>query len=298
MPLTISLRPNPNPTGGKKSLNAFPYSSLPEWHSIRDNVTISYSTIQGPVLFNFVNLTAVTNWHASNASAIYTTFIPSTYFYAFDGVFPNQSTSIADGGNGFDMFDVGNYIGISTNRGLSNVYFFSNILYGTISTLSNQNFGYTTTSRNIWPQVSLSFIKEGTILWRAGGNVGSDNRGVMSNISSTYTTNRGLTGRFWANQGFAQANDPSICYTWFTIESTSWNTLISSVTNGLSVGAVPPDDMNQFMRVTGCNFIFGMFLLSARRPPLATGGVGFFLSTVFIQSFLSNYVENANILVS
>jgi hypothetical protein len=298
MPLTISLRPNPTPTDGKKSLNAFPYSSLPEWHTIRDSVTISFSTIQGPNFFNFVNLTAFTNWHTSNASTIYSTFIPSTYFYAFDGIAPNQSTSISDGGNNYDMFDTGNFIGISTNRGLSNVYFFSNILYGTLSTLSNQNFGFTTTSRNIWPQVSLSFIKEGTILWRASGGIGSDGGGILSNVSSFYSTNRGFTGRFWANQGYGQGNDPSICYTWFTIESTSWNSLISSSQNGLAVGVAPPDPMNQFMQVSGSNFIFGMFLLSVRRPPISPTGVSFFLSTIFIQNFLSNYVENATILVT
>lgn len=290
MPLTITIRPYQTPTDGKKSLNAFPYDSNPPWRSVRDSVTISFSTIAQSVSFNFVNLQNFVNWHASNASSIYSTFLPSSYLYLFDGV---TSTSIQDGGYGYDMFDTGNFISISTNRGTTNIFGSNSNLYGTISTLSNQNFGYTITSRNIWPQVSLAFIKEGSILWRASGGIGSDNRGSLSNVSSTYTTNRGYTGRFWANQGYNEGFDPSIVYTWFTIESTSWNTLISSVNNGLAVGAVPPDPMNQFMRVTGCNYIFGMFLLSVRRPPYVASGVGFFLSTIFIQNFLSNYVENA-----
>ncbi len=295
MPLTITIRPYQTPTDGKKSLNALPYDSLPPWRNVGSNVVISYSTIATQVVFNFLNLVSFVNWHASNASTIYSTFIPSSYFYVFDGA---TSTSIADGGNNYDMFDTGNFISISTTRGTTNVLTSNNNLYGIISTFSNQNFGYTITSRNIWPQVSLSFIKEGSILWRVSGGIGSDLGGILSNVSSFYSTNRGFTGRFWANQGWGQGNDPSICYTWFTIESTSWNTLISSSRNGLAVGVFPPDPMNQFMQVTGCNFIFGMFLLSARRPPISPSGVGFFLSTVFIQNFLSNYVENANITIT
>lgn len=295
MPLTISLRPNPTPTDGKKSLNAFPYSSLPPWHTIRESVTITFSTITPAVNFNFVNMPLLRNWHTSNASSIYSTFIRSSFFYLFDS---STSTNITDGGYGFDMFDTGNYISLSTTRGTTRIFNSNQMLYGTISTLSNQNFGTFITSRNIWPQVSLAFIKEGSILWNASGGIGSDGGGRLSNVSSTYTTNRGYTGQFWANQGYNQGNDPSIIYTWFTIESTSWNSLISSVNNGLAVGAAPPDPMNQFMRVTGCNYMFGMFLLSVRRPPYTPGGLGFFLSTNIIQNFLSNYVENANIVVT
>ena len=295
MPLTISLRPNPTPTDGKKSLNAFPYVSLPPWHNIGDSVTITYSTIRAATQFNFVNMPLLRNWHTSNASSIYSTFVPSSYLYLFDGA---GSTNITDGGYGFDMFDTGNYISLTTTRNASNIFTSNLMLYGTISTLSNQNFGFFITSRNIWPQVSLAFIKEGTIRWTPSGGIGSDGGGTLSNVSSTYTTNRGFTGRFWANQGYNQGQDPSIVYTWFTIESTEWNTLISSTSNGLATGVSPPDPMNQFMQVTGCNYMFGMFLLSVRRPPYTTIGVGFFLSTVFIQNFLSNYVENANISVS
>jgi hypothetical protein len=295
MPLTISLRPNPTPTDGKKSLNAFPYDSLPPWHSIRDSVTIGYSTIQSAGTFNFVNMPLLRNWHTSNASSIYSTFVPSSYLYLFDGL---TSTSIQDGGYNYDMFDVGNFINLAASNASSNVFTSNSMLYGTISTLTSNNFGFFITSRNIWPQVSLSFIKRGSVKWNPTGGIGSDGAGTLSNVSSTYTTNRGFTGRFWANQGYNQGQDPSIIYTWFTIESTAWNTLISSSTNGLAVGAAPPDPMNQFMQVNGSNYMFGMFLLSVRRPPYATNGVGFFLSTIFIQNFLSNYVENATIEVT
>ncbi len=298
MPLTISLRPYQNPTDGKKSLNALPYVVLPPWRELASNVTIGYSTIQAIDIFNILNLTSFVNWHASNASSIYSTFVPSSYFYAFDGV---TSTSILEGGvTGTDMYDTGNFISISTNRGATRVFSSNSNVYGILSTLSNQNFGYTITSRNIWPQVSLAFIKEGSISWRVSGGIGSDNLGQLSNVSSFYSTNRGFTGRFWANQGWGQSSDPSICYTWFTIESTSWNTLISSSVNGMWNVAATSDPMNQSVQVTGRNFIFGMFLLSTRRPTVYTalGGVGFFLSTTFLANFLSNYVENAVINVT
>ncbi len=269
-----------------------PYSSNPVWHIPQTKLTIAKNISTG-VGFNFVDIAALNAWHRTNASSIFSTFIPSSYFYTFDDTTP-FSTNIVDGG--FDMFDAGNFISLSTTRTTTNIFTRNSNLYGLTSTLSNQNFGFMITAKNVWPQVSLAFLQDGSVLWRASGGIGSDNLGPNSNISSTYTTARGYTGRWWANEGWSQGFDPNICYVWFTIESTSWNTLISSSNNGLATGAIAPDPMNQFMRVTGCNYMFGMFLLSARRP--GASGTSFFISSIHITNFLSNYVENANIQVT
>ncbi len=267
------------------------YAIKPPWHINQTNLTIARN-IQ-TIGFNFLDLTALRSWHNTNASSTFSTFIPSSYFYNFDDTTP-FSTNILDGG--FDMYDAGNYISLSTTRTTSNIYSANSNLYGILSTVNTQNFGFFITSRFVWPQLSLGFIQNGSILWRLSGGIGSDNAGSNSNVSSTYTTPRGYTGRYWANQGWGQGFDPSICYTWFTIESTSWNTLISSSNIGLATPAIAPDPMNQFVRITGCNYVFGVFLLSARRP--GPSGTSFFLSTTHITNFLSNYVQNANIIIT
>ena len=269
------------------------YTQNPPWHAVQTNLTMARNIAAQQGVFNFVNLAALNTWHVANSSNLFSNNIPSAYYYTFDGTGALASTSISDGG--FDMYDSGNFISISTTRTTANIYSFNSNLYGTLSTLSNQNFGFFITSRNVWPQVSLAFIQNGSVLWRLQGDVGTDGGGNQSNVSSTYTTPRGFTGRFWANQGFG-TGDPTICYTWFTIESISWNTLITSSNLGLSTTAAPPNVMNNFLQVTGCNYMFGVFLLSSRRTTPSPNG--FFISTSFIQNFLSNYVENATILVT
>ena len=287
--------PRPELSNQPVAINNIPYIVAPSWHIPQTKLTIARNQSSQTVTFANVDLQALNTWHVANASSIYRTYIPSSFFYVFDGAAPNQSTSILDGGN--DMYDAGNFINLSTTLGSSNIITVNSNVYGRISTLTNSNVGFMTTSRNVWPQVSLAYASNASILWRITGGIGSDGAGSLSNVSSTYTTSKGYTGRWWANQGWGQQFDPSIVYTWFTIESSSWNTLISSSNIGLATGTSPPDPMNQFVRVTGTNFMFGVFLLSVLRPTTATG-TSFFLSTNFITNFLSNYVDNANIIVT
>jgi hypothetical protein len=272
-------------------INNIPYVNAPSWHIPQANLTMARNQSSPYLLFKNIDLVALNTWHNLNASSIYRTYIPSSFFYAFDGL-NNPSTVIDDGGN--DMFDAGNVINLSSTRGNTVISVVRSNVYGRISTSSNNNFGFMTTSRNVWPQVSMAYASNATLRWTLTGGIGSDNAGLLSNVSSTYTTNRGYTGRWWANQGWGQQFDPSIVYTWFTIESSSWNTLISSSNNGMWNVATTSDLMNQFVSVTGNNFVFGVFLLSVLRPTTTTG-TSFFLSTNFITNFLSNYVENANI---
>jgi hypothetical protein len=289
---TISFVPfdtqRPERVNQAVSINNELYATNPTWHQIQQRLTLARNIPTGA--FGIVNLSLLNTWHNANASSIYQTYIPSSYNYIFDATGTLISTSINDGG--FDMYDSGNFITISTTRGTSNVFYRQSNDYGRISTVEAQNFGYMVTARNVWPQVSLSFLQNGSVRWLITGGIGTDGGGILSNVSSTYTTSKGYTGRFWANQGFG-TTDPTICYTWFTIESTSWNTLISSSNNNLAATAAPPDPMNQSFSITGCNFMFGVFLLSARRVTASPNG--FFISTTFITNFLSNYVENADI---
>ena len=283
MPLTISLRPNPNPTGGKKSLNAFPYSSLPEWHSIRDNVTISYSTIQAPFVFNLLNLTSFSNWNRVFASTIYSTTIQSSYRYLFDG----GTNSISDGGS--DMWDGGNIISLT----FSNLRNISTLNYGTMSTFSNPTTellgGFYLSPANQWPQTGLAYIRNGTIGWTNSGNTGSDGAGSVSNILGNYTCPGGRFGKYWVNQNFG-TQDPTICYTWYTIQQQNYGTVITSCNDNRKT-ADSSSDYAQGFNLTGCNIIFAQTMLSVRR--ILPSGLGYFIPSTVIEGFLSTFVESA-----
>jgi hypothetical protein len=289
MPLTISLRPNPNPTGGKKSLNAFPYSNLPEWHSIRDNVTISYSTIQTiqTFSFNLLSLSSFSNWFSSAASTIYSTTIQSSYRYTFDG---GTSNSIVDGG--FDMWDGGNFISLT----YSNLRDLSTLAYGTMSTFSNPTTGllggFYVSPANQWPQTALAYIKNGTIGWTNSGNVGTDGQAASSNsnISGTYTCSGGRFGNYWVNQNF-NTSDPNICYAWYTIQEPIYGTSIVSCNDNRKRAQPPADSYVQHFNLTGSNIIFAQTLLSVRR--LTPTALGYFIPSTTIEGFLSTFVESA-----
>lgn len=286
MPLTISLRPNLTPTDGKKSLNAFPYDSLPVWHSIRDNVTIGFSTIVNipSFSFNLLLLSSFSNWNSSFASTIYSTTIQSSYRYTFDG----GSNSINDGG--FDMWDSGNFISLT----FSNLRNISTLNYGTMSTFSNPTTGllggFYLSPANQWPQTGLAYIRNGSIGWTNNGDVGTDGGGSNSNISGTYTCPGGRYGNYWVNQNFG-SQDPTICYTWYTIQQSNYGTVITSCNDNRKIAQPPANSYVQNFNLTGCNILFAQTLLSVRR--IAPSGLGYFIPSTTIEGFLSSFVDSA-----
>lgn len=284
MPLTISLRPNPTPTEGKKSINAFPYEDLPPWHTVVDKLTISFSTIQPSFTFNILDLVGFSNWNSTFASSIYRSTIVSSYFYRFDG----GANSISDGGD--DMWDPpGNQISLTFNnrRGLSTLN------YGVISTFTNEG-GYFISRSNQWPQIAIAYMKNGTIGWTNSGNVGTDGLAGSSNsnISGTYATPTGRYGRYWVNENY-NTGDPTICYTWFTIEQENYGTLINSCNDNRKTRQPPADSYAQHFNLTGQNIVFAQTLLSVRATITPTVGLGYFIPSTIIEGFLSTFVERA-----
>jgi hypothetical protein len=281
MPLTISLRPNQTPTEGKKSINAFPYENLPPWHTVVDKLTISFSTIQPSFTFNLLDLVGFSNWNSTFASSIYRSTIPSSYFYTFDGT----ANSITDGG--FDMWDGGNLLSLTFNyrRGLSTLN------YGVISTFTNEG-GYFISRSNQWPQIAIAYMKNGTIGWTNSGNVGTDGAvgSSNSNISGTYATPTGRYGSYWVNQNYG-TQDPTICYTWFTIEQENYGTLINSCNDNRKTRQPPADTYVQHFNLTGQNIVFAQTLLSVRRT--LPSGLGYFIPSTIIEGFLSTFVDSA-----
>ncbi len=263
------------------------YESVPNWHILINGGIIAQNRIATTGVFNQVDLATLSNWHALNSSNVYSNNITSRYFYRFDGT----ANSISDGG--FDMYDGGNFISLSTTRGVTNILNFQNINYGTLSNITQSNYGFFISQANIWPQISIAYTTSGTIQWRISGGIGTDGGGTNANVSGSYTTtNQGRYGEFWANQVFG-TTDPSIVMTWFTILQSNLNSAITSCNDNRRAISPPSDPMNQNFTVTGCNYLFGCFLLSMSTT---TGGLQ--IPTLEIQNFLSNYVTNANIIIT
>lgn len=260
-----------------------PYTDTPNWASGGKNEIAFIPTVSVGA-FNQVDLTSFSNWHTSNASSIYVTYITNRYFYTFDG----GANNITDGGS--DMYDGGNYISLSTVRGSTNLLNSQSNNYGTLSNFTSQNYGFFISQANVWPQISLAYTNSGTVQWRINGNVGTDGGGSNSNFSGTYTTtNQGRYGSFWVNQNYG-GGDPTICMTWFSILQSNLDSAITSCNDNRQPTGPPPNEMNQNFTVTGSNYLFGCFLLSRSN--------GVLIPSTDIQNFLSNYVTNANIIIT
>lgn len=274
-------------------IERLPYSIRPSWATTQSNA-IQYTLppiITPPASFNQVDLAAFSNWHAANSSNIFTANITNRYIYTFDGA----ANSIGDGG--FDMYDTGNFISFSTTRTTANLLNTQSNNYGTLCNVVASNYGFFISQANVWPQISLAYTNSGTIQWRISGGIGTDNQVASSNsnVSGSYTTNnQGRYGSFWANQVY-NTTDPSIVMTWFTILQPNLNSVITSCNDNRFSGTLPIDPMNQNFTVTGSNYLFGCFLLSSRNTSLSRGEL---IPTNEIQNFLSNYVTNANIIIT
>ena len=273
-------------------LTFFNYSSQPPpGHIPTKGGLVAFNVPVPTAVFNQVDLVAFSNWHTANSCNLFTNNITNSYIYSFDG----GANNISDGG--FDMYDGGNFISFSTTRGVTNVLNTQSNNYGTLCNVIASNYGYFISQANVWPQISLAYTKSGTIQWRISGGIGTDNQAASSNsnVTGTYTTtNQGRYGSFWANQVY-NTGDPSIVMTWFTILQPDLNSAITSCNDNRYNANPPIDPMNQNFTVTGSNYLFGCFLLSSRNTSLSRGEL---IPTAQIQNFLSNYVTNANIVIT
>ena len=232
--------------------------------------------------FNNVDLISFSNWHTSNASS-FTTAIPNFHFYDFDG----SISTINDGG--YNMWNIGNYVSLN---GFVNA---STIRYGTLANTPLSNYGYFVSQSNVWPQVELAYTRGGTITWNnagapgTAGTIGSSN----NNISGTYTTsNQGRNGTYWANQNYGKLN-PTICYIWFTIMQPNLNSVLYSVNDQRNTVNPPYANYTQSVSITGGNILFCQMLLSV--VDLDNYPSGYLISDSVINTFITNYVQNANI---
>jgi hypothetical protein len=235
---------------------------------------LQVSSPTGP--FSQIDLNTFSNWHRLNASN-YTSNITNFYFYTFDG----GANFISDGG--LDMWDVGNYISLGGFRTAA-----SNN-YGTVSNTPQTNNGFFISQANVWPQIAFAYVQSGTIIWSNSGDVGSDGSGSFSNFSGSYTTSgsSGRYGQYWVNENYA-AFDPTICYVWFTILNSNYGGAVTSCNDGRKQNV--NNIYTQFFSVTGSNLCFSQMLLSRSS--------GAFIPTADISNYVTNYVANAQIIIS
>lgn len=240
-----------------------------------------YGRTNAPPFIN-VDLISFSNWHMSNASSI-ATVISNVYFYDFDG----SVSTINDGG--YNMWNIGNYISLN---GFVNA---STIQYGTLANTPLSNYGYFVSQPNVWPQVEIAYTRSGTITWNnagapgTAGTIGSSN---ANSFGSYVTTNEGRYGDYWVNQNYGKLN-PTICYVWFTILQPSINGAVYSVTDSRNTVTPPYATYTQSVSITGANVLFGQILLSAL--DLYNYPNGFLIPDSNINTFITNYVQNANI---
>jgi hypothetical protein len=240
--------------------------------------TINISTL---ALFNQVNISTFSDWHANNASSIAISAMPTFYRYVFDG----GSNNISDGGD--DMWDGGNFISLG---GFTTI---SNMNYGASSNFVGSNSGYFLSGANVWPQIGLAYCKSGTITWSNGGDLGSDGGGLFSNMANigsapnTYTTPSGRSGYWWANQNYA-ASDPTICYMWFTIDLPTSALTVTSSNDGRKTSVA--NNYTQSFSVTGTDLIFCQTLLSVSSAQL--------IGSANLSNFVTNYVEAVQLDIS
>lgn len=226
--------------------------------------------------FDAIDFGTFSNWHANNASSIANAAIPSFYKYIFDG----SPSTITDGG--FNMWNVGNAVSLGGTA--------SNISYGTLAST------FYVSEPNVWPQIALSYTTAtDTLQWINNGNLGMAGSpfGSNMNYSGSYTTtNQGRGGSYWVNQKYGLTN-PTVCYVWFTITQSTVNSQITASNDLRNVLNPPAYTYTQSVSVTGSKILFGQMFLSVRT--ISSYPNGFPISQANIETFLSNYVQNADI---
>lgn len=218
----------------------------------------------------------------TNNTLYSTNFIPggeggqNVYYYVYDGTPDNR---ITDGGN--DMYDGGNIISFSG----TNFITVSEVGYGTSDDQTTK--GYYVSGENFWPHSVFGWTKEtATVTLTVTGNLGSDGGGSRTQMTGTLTTPiKGRAVEYWAAMNYGQNQDPLIGDTFFTVESTSWASEITSTSFDLDI----PDKSIPTMVVsaTGKNFVLFHLLLS--RHQAATPSTP--LSTTQLEAIIENYVD-------
>jgi hypothetical protein len=166
---------------------------------------------------------------------------------------------------------------------------FTAIPYGTLYNKPDLTGGVFVTSSNVYPHLVMTYTVSGTLKIRCFGNVGSDGDATVSNFDGTYTCDNGRTGQYWANINYLGGgneeeggNDPSIGDVWFTITKPEWGSDITDA--DVQRKEVDDNNYDQYVAVTGVNYVFCKVLLSRQ--------AGAEITADLVEKFLSNYVQS------
>ncbi len=230
-------------------------------------------------------------WWNSNSFISYSAI---TNFYPYS--YLPGSTFISTGG--LSMFNVGNTILL--NNPFPKVY-------GTVGT------DFLVSKINIWPQITLVSLGT-TISPHSITEIGSPS--IISGNDPTYgpyTTTRevilsdgtyscdNINGRWYRYSNIAvnpvflsgQTPNPSIEYVWFTVESSSWGTVISAIDDNRN-STSNPNNLDSTVEVIGKNGFIGMILLSRYNPSIPSTYIPDNQITTFLQSTICNMFNTVN----
>jgi hypothetical protein len=243
-----------------------------------------------------VSLDAVREWAINDETGLaFADAFPDSFQYIFDATYFDVTGYtmgikffIGDGGNG--MFNGGNAIWIEGNVFGANELpdaladtneSFKAIPYGTLYDKPDLTGGVYVSSTGVYPHLVMTYTVSGTLSIRCFGNVGSDGDATVSNFDGVYTCDNGRTGQYWANVNFA-AQNPTVGDVWFTITKPAWNSTITNVVDNRKESDV--GNYNQFVSVTGTDYIFCKVLLSRT--------IGNIITADLVEKFLSAYVQS------
>jgi hypothetical protein len=230
-------------------------------------------------------------WWNSNSFISYSAI---TNFYPYS--YLPGSTFISTGG--LSMFNVGNTILL--NNPFPKVY-------GTVGV------DFLVSKINIWPQITLVSLGT-TISPHSISEIGSPS--IISGNDPTYgpyTTTRevilsdgtyncdNINGRWYRYSNIAvnpvflsgQTPNPSIEYVWFTVESSSWGTVISAIDDNRN-STSNPNSLDSTVGVIGKNGFIGMILLSRYNPSIPSTYIPDNQITTFLQSTICDMFNSVN----
>jgi len=230
-------------------------------------------------------------WWISNSFLSYTS-ITNHFFYTFTpGI-----TTITNGG--FNMFNVGNTILL--NQPIPRVY-------GTIGS------DYFVTKTNVWPQLTLYNLGN-SLSPHSISEIGNPST-INGNdpINGPYTVTRqvilsdgsyscgDIHGNWYrysnigVNPSFlsGQTPCPSIEYVWFTVESPTWGTSISSFSDDRN-STSNPNVLDSTISIVGEKGYFGMVLLSKYSPLSPSTTIPDNQITQFLESSICQLFNSVN----
>jgi hypothetical protein len=202
-----------------------------------NTITPTMTNTQTPSSTPSICFKQMSDWWKFNS---YYSYSALTNEYRYN--FIPATNNIQNGG--FNMFNYGNYIFITTSYPKT---------YGTIGS------NYFITNPNVWPQLTMIKYGIGTSTHdiQIYGTPGSGTRQIELD-NGTYSCGN-IFGDWFSYTNHSSVS-PSIIYVWFIVKNNSWGSDVVKITDGRTISN--PNTILESISVTGHNIFLGMTLLS------------------------------------